>query len=376
MKKPLRYGLIGCGGFGRFCLGEYQRMPELTCVAVTDNDEALARKTADEHHLAFCPSVEAMLKRGDIDLVHLATPPFTHMNLALAALEAGKHVLCEKPLALNVMDAERMVRKAQERNRLLTVNLIMRHNPLCQAVKAIVNSQVLGAPLYATLVNAAQDENLPPAHWFWDPAKSGGIFIEHGVHFFDLFEWWFGAGTLLSAQEIRRPGTGIVDQVHCAVQYGAMTLGTFYHGFHQMRSRDEQSWRIIFELGTLTMSEWVPTCMELDVTLSNEGMETIRKILPDSEVRVTDLYFGNDQHPSSRHRNRSVDLRAVVSAGAGLEKKALYGRMVRDLMRDQISAIGNPGRQRMITEANGVSSLAWAEAAHQMAGQRPLSPVP
>lgn len=367
MTKPLRYGLIGCGGFGRFCLREYQQMPELLCVAVCDADVALASRTAEEHQLICCPTVESMLRRGDIDLVHLATPPFTHADLAVAALEAGKHVLCEKPLALTLEDAERMIAMAAAKKRLLAVNLIMRHNPLCQAVKAIVDSGVLGLPLYATLVNAAQDENLPPGHWFWDPARSGGIFIEHGVHFFDLFEWWFGPGKLLSAQEIQRPGTTITDQVHAAVQYGEATLGTFYHGFHQLRSRDEQSWQVVFELGTLTMSEWVPTAMELDVTLSNAGLEVLRKILPNSEVRVVELYFGNEQHPHSRHRLRNVDLRAVVSATAGLEKKPLYGQMVRDLMRDQISSIGNPGHSRLISESNGLTSLAYAAAAHRLA---------
>ena len=160
-------------------------MEEVVCVAVADDQLDLARKTGDAFQVHACASPRELLDRTDIDIVHLATPPFTHAALATAALEAGFHVLCEKPLATTLPDAERLVRLAAECGRVLAVNLIMRYNPLCQAVKGLVESQVLGNPLHAVLINAAQDETLGADHWFWDQEKSGGIFIEHGVHFFD-----------------------------------------------------------------------------------------------------------------------------------------------------------------------------------------------
>lgn len=367
MKTKLRYGLIGCGGFGKFCLESYRQMNNVTCVAVADSNVEMATQTAAENHVEYCASPAELIGRDDIDLIHLATPPFTHFELAKAALLAGKHVLCEKPLALNLEDAQSMIHLAAEKNRVLAVNLIMRYNPLCQSVKAVVDSKILGEPLFASLVNAAEDEKLVPSHWFWDRNKSGGIFVEHGVHFFDLFEWWFGKGTVLSGQQLHRPGTEFVDQVNAVVQYGDSTLGTFYHGFTQMKRRDQQSWRIVFELGTITMTEWVPTSLELNASLSLEGLETVKSLLPSSRVQILERYDGAEKQATSRHQSRTIDVTVSLTTTAGKAKSALYGDMVRDLLSDQIAAIQNKSHARLVSEANGLSSLAYACTAQAMA---------
>ncbi|WP_367871222.1 Gfo/Idh/MocA family protein [Luteolibacter sp. Populi] len=367
MKLPLGYGLIGCGGFGRFCLQAYRQIDGLACLAVADSDPELARTTAAEFGLDFASSPAALLARPDIGIVHLATPPFTHASLALQALEAGKHVLCEKPLALRMEDAEVMVALARQKGLLLAVNLIMRYNPLCRAVKHLVESRLLGEPIFASFINAAQDEALGPAHWFWDPAKSGGIFIEHGVHFFDLFEWWFGPGEVLSAHQIARPDSGIIDQVQCCVRYGAMTLASFYHGFHQMRRRDQQGWEIIFETGTLRMSEWVPTRLQLDLHGTGATISDLAALFPGAEIEVVERYPESAQPVVSRHQPREVTVHARLAAGAGLPKMELYGEILRALMKDQLQAIADPGHLRTISESNGLSSLAYAVAAQAIA---------
>ncbi len=379
MKPALRYGLVGCGGFGRFCLGEYQRMENVRCVAVADANAFLARKTADEHGVECCATPAELLQRADIDLVHLATPPSTHAPLALEALRAGRHVLCEKPLALSVVDAEKMVALAAERDRILAVNLMMRHNPLCAAVKTLVERRLLGAPLWATLMNAAQDELLPPDHWFWDPGLSGGIFIEHGVHFFDLFEWWFGPGAVLSAHEGRRPGTACVEQVFCALQHGDSTFGTIYHGFHQMLRRDLQHWTILFEMGVLTMTEWVPTTLRLDATVDDATLAELEALLPHARVETVERYRDGNRHATSRHAAREVDCRVVMQADAGQEKMDLYGTMVRALLADQAAAIADRSHARLVTERNGVESLRYAEIAQRLAaghGAPSFPPLP
>ena len=367
MSTPLRYGLIGCGVFGRFCLEAYRQMPDVTCVAVADTNVGLARTTAEALGIDFCESPAALIARPDIDLVHLATPPFTHAELGNAALLADKHVLCEKPLAINIADAMGMIALAETRHRILAVNLIMHYNPLCQAVKSLIDCQVLGEPLYASFVNAAQDETLTPEHWFWDREKSGGIFIEHGVHFFDLFEWWFGQGRVVSALQLTRPGTEIVDQVQCAVRYGPSTLATFYHGFHQMKRRDRQHWRIIFETGTLTMTEWVPTSLELDMAVSEEGLRKIQALLPEAETRISEHYPESSRHPVCRHQPRIAEVHAHLSLSGHLPKMELYTQMVRDLMADQIAAIRDPSHVRRVSEQNGLTSLTTAIAAQMAA---------
>jgi predicted dehydrogenase len=367
--KPIRYGLIGCGGFGKFCLEAYGALKGLECIAVADVNPVMAEETARHAGLICCTSPEELLAREDIDIVHLATPPFTHPRLAMAALEAGKHVLCEKPLALSLEEAEAMVKLAADRHLVLAVNLIMRYNPLCLVVKKLVESRILGSPLHASLINTASDEQLEPEHWFWDRFRSGGIFIEHGVHFFDLFEWWFGPGQLLSADQLRRPGTGFVDQVQCTVQYNETTLGSFYHGFHQMKRRDAQHWSVTFELGSLTLTEWVPTRLELDVSLSEYGWQALEALLPGATLVVQECYTGSSRTARSRHQDRVVDLRGTAVLTSELEKMPLYGNMLRALMQDQLDAIRDPAHVRRVSEINGVTSLATAVGAQWTADQ-------
>ena len=71
-----------------------------------------------------------------------------------------------------------------------------------------MDSKVLGDVLHGTFENYASDEGLGPDHWFWDVTKSGRMFIEHGVHFFDMFAGWLGAGSVESAGRVMRPDRG------------------------------------------------------------------------------------------------------------------------------------------------------------------------
>jgi predicted dehydrogenase len=78
----------------------------------------------------------------------------------------------------------------------------MRYDPLNQAIARILEAGSLGAPLHAFFENYASDTPLGPGHWFWKPEISGGIFIEHGVHFFDLFRMWFGSGEVVGGAAV------------------------------------------------------------------------------------------------------------------------------------------------------------------------------
>ena len=128
---------------------------------------------------------------------------------------------------------------------LCIANLMQRYNPLFEAVRRLIEAGTLGACLHGWFENYASDEGLSAEHWSWDRAKSGGIFIEHGVHFFDLFEGWLGGGEVVAAQSVRRPGSGIEEQVQCTVRYAGGVLVNFYHGFTQPgNGSDRQEFRL------------------------------------------------------------------------------------------------------------------------------------
>lgn len=369
LSEPLGLGLLGCGAFGRFCLEQYQSLPEVKPVAVADVKAELAQATAAQFGLAAEPSLEALLRREEVQIVHIATPPTTHHALALQALAAGKHVLCEKPLATRLEEADAMLAAARQARRILAVNLIMRYNPLCIAVQQILSERLLGEPLHAFFENYAKDEPLGPGHWFWDPAQSGGIFIEHGVHFFDLFAMWLGSGEILAAQHVTRPGSRpvFVEQVHCTARYGEKTLVNFYHGFHQASRMDRQEMRIVCERGDIRLFEWVPTELQIDMLADEAVKDRLVALLPEAPLISTTPYTGEARHVTSRHKAYLVDGRYLITGGVGLTKQELYGKVIRDLLADQVAAIHDPAHQRRVTEQNGVSSLQLAVRATELA---------
>jgi predicted dehydrogenase len=374
---PVRYGLIGAGLFGQFCVENYQQLDSIQTVAVADVNSEAAKKAAQQHGLEAVQSVEALLQRDDIDLVHIATPPTTHPELSEQAIEHGKHVLCEKPLAVKLDDAGSMIQRAKAKNRLLSVNLIMRYDPLCLAVKQIIDEQLLGQPLHGFFENYAKDEPLGPSHWFWEVDKSGGIFIEHGVHFFDLFAWWLGRGRVLAAQHIRRPGNdSIVEQVHCTCDYlnddvaDNHVLVNFYHGFTQAARMDRQEMRILCERGTIRLFEWVPTAIAIDTLADQKTTDGIAELLPRASVTRTESYDGEHRRVSSRHKQYEVDGRYTLTSDTGMDKPALYGHVLRHLLDDQVKAIRDPNHARRVTEDNGFTSLRMATEAFEIAEGR------
>lgn len=364
--QKVGYGLIGAGAFGQFCAQAYGSLEGLRCEAVADvNADAAARAASATGMRAA--SIDEMLADEAVQIVHIATPPSTHRSLVEQCLRAGKHVLCEKPLALTEADARSMLEAAKRHERVLSVNLIMRYDPICEWVKAICEAGLLGAPLHGFFENYAKDEPLGPSHWFWKRQISGGIFIEHGVHFFDLFEWWLGAGKVASAQQVTRPNAELVEQVNATVRYGEGVLVNFYHGFTQASRMDRQEFRLLFERGSVRLFEWAPTAMEIDLLADAETLEQLRAMLPGATVETQAVYEGEARRVMSRHKAYEVDGRHLVRADVGMNKEMLYQQVLRGLMADQIAAIGDRGHARRITEQNGYDSLMYAVEADAMA---------
>ena len=164
---------------------------------------------------------------------------------------------------------------------------------------------MLGEVLHGSFENYASDENLPPEHWFWDRDKSGGIFVEHGVHFFDLFAGWLGPGRVEAAQVGVRPGTAIEEQVHCTVRYGDAALVNFYHGFHQAGRMDRQELRLVFERGDVTLFDWVPTRARIHALVDERQTRQLCDLFPGARLDVAASYGGKDR--ACRGRGKEID---------------------------------------------------------------------
>ena len=200
----LGVGLLGCGAFGRFCLSEFGAIPGLRAAAVADTIPEAARKTGEEFGLPACADIHALAACDDVQIIHIATPPSTHCELAIAALDAGKHVLCEKPLATTLADARHMIDAARTARRFLAVNLIMRYDPLNQAVASILDAGMLGAPLHAFFENYAGDTPLCQSTGFGS-RRSAAAFSSSTASIFSISSGC-GSGRAKSSQRSSRSG--------------------------------------------------------------------------------------------------------------------------------------------------------------------------
>ncbi len=366
-EKSVRVGVVGCGSFALFALQQFVQVDGVELVGMAGTFQDAAARAAARFGIPDFGGVEDLVGRDDIDLVYVGTPPFLHYEQSIKALKAGKHVICEKPLALTLEQADEMLAAASERGLLMVTDLMQRYNPVFRQVRELIESRALGAVLHASFENYAADEGLPPDHWFWDREKSGGIFVEHGVHFFDLFAGWLGPGRVVAAQATCRPHTSLEEQVQCSVRYDGGVIGHFYHGFHQPWRMDRQETRILFERGDLRLHGWIPTSLSIHALADEAATRRLCEIFPDYRLDVTADY--PPEKRACRGREKELDVAQMIrlTAGEGREEMHRYGELLRGMIADQVEWIRDSGHERIVTEENGREALAAALQADRLA---------
>lgn len=378
-ERIIGLGVIGMGGFGLFAVQQFLQQHHTKLVAIAGSKREEAMTVAKRFGAEQVESIEELVNHPDVDLIYIATPPFLHYEQSMLALNAGKHVICEKPLAMNPEQGAEMLALAKQKGLLMVTNLMQRYNPMFARIKHLIDKKLLGEFLHGYFENYAGDEGLSPEHWFWDRSKSGGIFIEHGVHFFDMFAGWLGKGTVKAAQVVERPNSKvrasdrIEDQVQATVEYGDNEAGrklvNFYHGFTQTGRMDRQEMRLLFEQGDITLYEWVPTRMVMRCVVDEETTRALMDLFPVAQLNVTANIGGKDRPLSGRHKQFDAYQQVEIRFGFGDEKQHIYSELLRLMFRDQVNAIHYPETHRIIREENGLESLETAMIADKMARQ-------
>lgn len=367
MTKDINFAVIGAGGFAYFAVTEFAKVKGAKLAGVYDENQANAArlKTIDRSVKVYM-SLEILLHDAGIDMVYIATPPALHYVQSKKALLAGKHVICEKPAAIKLEHAEELKSIAEQQNLLFVVNLMQRYNPLYCEVDKIIKSQLLGKFLHGFFENYASDEFLIQQHWFWNPERSGGIFIEHGVHFFDMFNGWFGPGKVIAAQKLARPNFPcITDRVQATVLYSEGIVN-FYHGFDQPKVMDRQELRLQFERGDITLYEWVPTQLKMTAVCCEDGLSCIRSVFPEAKIEILESH-----HPPVIARGRFNEIKysykLKLDTGDATKKMQRYQQLVCDMFKDQLNWINDRSHKRKIDQDNAVHSLKMAVDADKLA---------
>ena len=192
-EKKTRIGIIGCGGIAN---GKHmpaiKKVPDVEMVAFCDIIPDRAQKAAKEYGAdgaKVYTDYKELLKDETIEAVHVCTPNRSHSFIAVDALEAGKHVLCEKPMAINSKEAKKMLDAAKKSGKLLSIGYQGRQRPEAQFIKAEVEKGTLGDIYYAK-ATALRRRAVPTWGVFLNEyEQGGGPLIDIGTHALDLTLW-------------------------------------------------------------------------------------------------------------------------------------------------------------------------------------------
>jgi predicted dehydrogenase len=191
MGQPVRVGLVGSQFVSTIHAESLKTVPQAEIVAVASpsegHAEAFAEKFAIPHALA---DYRKMLEMDEIDMVVLGLPNDLHCQVTLDAAAAGKHVVCEKPLCLNLREADRMIEACRRAKVKLMYAEELCFAPKYVRLKQLLDDGALGEP---TLVKQSEKHDGPHAAHFWDVDRSGGgVAMDMGCHAVEFFRWMLG----------------------------------------------------------------------------------------------------------------------------------------------------------------------------------------
>jgi myo-inositol 2-dehydrogenase / D-chiro-inositol 1-dehydrogenase len=188
----LHVGVVGAGMIAGCHVRAYAATEGVDVVAVADPRTAKAERLAQTVGAAACSHLEEVLDH-DVDVVSVCTPPRTHADLAVRAIEADRHVLCEKPVAGSLADGRRILDAARASDRVVMVGHVSRFEPEHRTAKELVDGGYVGE--VAMMVHSLTTcmPMWSEGGWLADPEESGGPLLDLSVHSFDYLAWLCGS---------------------------------------------------------------------------------------------------------------------------------------------------------------------------------------
>jgi len=187
--RQIGVAVVGYGFMGTTHLTAWSMVEDAKVLAVVGRDRIKAEKVASRFDAVSYSTLGQALKELAVDAVDICTPTFTHRDYALEALNAGKHVLVEKPMALSLREADEMIQVADAGGLKLMVAHVLRFFSEYAKVRELVQGGAIGRPV---MVRAKRAGSMPPwgvQSWFMDQSKSGGVAVDLAAHDVDFLRW-------------------------------------------------------------------------------------------------------------------------------------------------------------------------------------------
>jgi UDP-N-acetyl-2-amino-2-deoxyglucuronate dehydrogenase len=316
----IRFAIVGCGRIAQRHAEHIQKVGQL--VSVCDIEIEKAQALAEKYQINAYASLESLLEnQKDIDVVSVCSPNGLHAEHTIAALRAGCHVLCEKPMALSVQDCGEMIKEAEKANRRLFIVKQNRFNPPVAAVKRIVDEGRLGK-IYSVQLNCFWNRNEEYYQNSWKGTKDldGGTLYTQFSHFIDLLYWIVGdikAVEAFIANYHHKHSIEFEDSgsVICRFYNGAM--GTINYTVNAFDKNMEGSLTIFGEKGTVKIGGQYLNELEYQ---SIDG-HTISDLPPGNPPNNYGKYFGS----MSNHDKVYQNVIEVLQNGAVIATNGLEG---------------------------------------------------
>ncbi len=195
--KPTRFGMIGTGWMGRAIAPDFQLCDEVELVAIGSRDRDAGHAFAESAGVPQVMTVPQLINSDEIDIVYVATSNESHFELALAAIEAGRPVLVEKPFTTTAEEARILAQAADQRGVFAMEAMWMRFNPSILRMLDFVRSGAIGSP--RTLLASFGFPVPQDGGRLWDPGRAGGSLLDQGVYPLALAQLLFGQPSSVSA---------------------------------------------------------------------------------------------------------------------------------------------------------------------------------
>ncbi len=258
-----RIGIVGMGGMGWFHASRYYQIPGAELAAIADvRPDRLEAKNAVQINIenrAGPPDLSAvqrfsegrqLIAKADVDIVDICLPSYLHAEYAIAALEAGHHVLCEKPMALNVPDANAMIAAARQANRKLMIAQCIRFWPEYRFLKQAIQAGTFGRLISLQMHRlGGRPGGWGWQNWFLDPARSGGSLFDLHVHDVDFVNYLLGAPDQILATSRKASPESVCEVVQAVYRYKDGPQVSIYGGWSEVQIPFRAGYEAWFEKG-------------------------------------------------------------------------------------------------------------------------------
>lgn len=186
----LNVGVVGCGGQGLAHIERFLADGRVKVSAICDVDEVKAKEAAKRFNVEYYTSYEKFLRHPNLDVVSIATPNYMHASQTVAALNARKHVLCEKPMALTVEDCNKMIEASEKSGRLLAVGFQLRFKDIFLKARSLIRE--LNGAFNAYVLRLSTNPYDLNLEWRRKKSLMGGLILSMNCHEVDMMRWLLG----------------------------------------------------------------------------------------------------------------------------------------------------------------------------------------